>query len=50
MCAAEEKVGGLLKYSVKRAFQDSGVHLGADEAKEMAKSCKAYKQAQQNKD
>ena len=49
MCAAEEKVGGLLKYSVKRAFRILG-HLGSDEAKEMAKKRKAYKQAQQNKD
>lgn len=49
MCAAEEKVGGLLKYSVKRAFKILG-HLGSDEAKEMAKKRKAYKQAQQNKD
>lgn len=49
MCAAEEKVGGLLKYSVKRAFRILG-HLGSDETKEMAKKRKAYKQAQQNKD
>jgi len=49
MCAAEDKVGGLLKYSVKRAFKILG-HLGSDEAKEMAKKRKAYKQAQQNKD
>ena len=49
MCVAEEKVGGLLKYSVKRAFRILG-HLGSDEAKEMAKKRKAYKQAQQNKD
>lgn len=49
MCVAEDKVGGLLKYSVKRAFKILG-HLGSDEAKEMAKKRKAYKQAQQNKD
>ena len=49
MCIAEDKVGGLLKYSVKRAFKILG-HLGSDEAKEMAKKRKAYKQAQQNKD
>ena len=49
MCVAEDKVGGLLKYSVKRAFRILG-HLGSDEAKEMAKKRKAYKQAQQNKD
>ena len=49
MCVAENKVGGLLKYSVKRAFRILG-HLGSDEAKEMAKKRKAYKQAQQNKD
>ena len=39
MCVAEDKVGGLLKYSVKRAFKILG-HLGSDEAKEMAKSAR----------
>ncbi len=34
-----DKVGGLLKYSVKRAFKILG-HLGSDEAKEMAKSAR----------
>ncbi len=49
MRIAEEKVGGLLNYSVKRAFKILG-HLGSDEAKELAKKRKAYKQAQKSKD
>lgn len=49
MRIAEEKVGGLLNYSVKRAFKILG-HLGSDEARELAKKRKAYKQAQKSKD
>lgn len=48
MCAAEDKVAGLLKYSAKRAFKILG-HLGSDEARELAKKRKAFKRAQKNK-
>lgn len=48
MCAAEDKVSGLLKYSAKRAFKILG-HLGSDEARELAKKRKAFKRAQKNK-
>lgn len=48
MCAAEDKVGGLLKYSAKRAFKILG-HLGSDEARELAKKRKAFKLSQKNK-
>ena len=49
MRIAEEKIGGLLSYSAKRAFKILG-HLGSDEARELAKKRKAYKQAQKSKD
>ncbi len=48
MCAAEDKVGGLLKYSAKRAFKILG-HLGSDEARELAKKRKTFKLSQKNK-
>ena len=49
MRIAEEKIGGLLSYSAKRAFRILG-HLGSDEARELAKKRRDYKQAQKSKD
>ncbi|MGN0544661.1 MAG: FAD-dependent oxidoreductase [Acutalibacteraceae bacterium] len=49
MRIAEEKIGGLLSYSAKRAFKILG-HLGSDEARELAKKRRDYKQAQKSKD
>lgn len=44
MRVAEKKVGGLLGYSVKRAFKIIG-HSGSKEARQLAKKRKAYKKA-----
>lgn len=44
MVVAEKKVGGLLKYSLKRAFKILA-HSGSKEARMMAKKRKAYKKA-----
>lgn len=44
MRKAEDKVGPLLAYSVKRAFKIIG-HAGTKEAREMAKKRRAYKKA-----
>lgn len=43
MRAGEDKIKGLAGYAVKRAFRILG-HLGSDEAKELSKKRKAYKQ------
>ncbi|HPZ00173.1 MAG TPA: FAD-dependent oxidoreductase, partial [Clostridiales bacterium] len=48
MRAAEDKVGGLLGYAVKRSAKIVS-HLGSDEAKEMAAKRKAYKRAQKSR-
>lgn len=45
MRVAEKKVGGLLVYSLKRAFKIIG-HSGSKEARLLAKKRKAYKKAQ----
>ncbi len=44
MVAGEDKVGGLLGYSIKRSFKIL-FHAGSKEAKEMRKKRKAYKKA-----
>ncbi len=44
MVAGEQKVGGLLKYSIKRSFKIL-FHSGSKEAREMRKKRKAYKKA-----
>lgn len=42
MRAGEQKIGGIVGYSAKRAFRILG-HLGSDEAKELAKKRRAFK-------
>ena len=49
MRIAEKKVGGLLGYSVKRAFKIIG-HCGSKEARQLAKKRRAFKRAQKQKD
>lgn len=44
MLAGEQKIGGLLGYSLKRSFRILG-HLGSKEARDLAKKRKAYKKA-----
>ena len=44
MVAGEDKVSGLLAYSIKRSFKIL-FHSGSKEAKEMRKKRKAYKKA-----